>query len=285
LGEIIGILLESNEKQYLREWWDFRLNPKLFNPIWGWILKWCKSRKLRIEFFSIVLVFGGLVIEFGASHKAYIASDSLTESLRAQTAQANLLSTSNELQVAILTSNNLVLQKELLPRIITTKQMEDFKLYMTFVSKKTPVRISIGPEGFDTETFGKQLRDTLSYAGFTNTPECGVWGLYRDATRCIAIPTGDTNLTIPDAEIIFYSTNEADFTRTNGGEFIMPYNYHKSPFTNFENIPVVLDSDSSKQTFNAIGLGLKQIGLNVPWVPENQWVKSNEFEIFIPIKP
>jgi hypothetical protein len=46
----------------------------------------------------------------------------------------------------------------------------------------------------------------------------------------------------------------------------------------------VTDTDFVQKNFQAIDLGFKANGISVEWVPQSQWVKSNEFEIFIPVK-
>jgi len=124
-GEVMAILLESHNKGYFKEWWDFRLNPKLFGPIWGGLLKWLKPRKLRIEFLSVVLVVGGLVIEISAGHEAYIASDRQTSYLKIEAFQAyehaqELMRSNLVLAAAVeeLRSNNMTMEAELQPRII-----------------------------------------------------------------------------------------------------------------------------------------------------------------------
>ncbi|MGA3163011.1 MAG: hypothetical protein ABSD77_02260 [Verrucomicrobiota bacterium] len=227
-------------------------------------VKWRSKKKKQEYFWEYVLIFG-LGLELLA------LAWNVPESLRLK------------FRVEELRKQNDELEAELNPRRITIKQMEDFKLFMTFVSKKIPIRISIGQEGFDTETFGKDMRDMFNYAGFSATPDCGVWGLFRDNTRVTTTMIWETNR--PFAEIVYFATNSADFNfnPTNRGIPFM-WHYIPSPYTNFSIVPVVPESGSAKDVFDAIDIGLKQIKIPAYWFPENQWVKSNEFEIFIPVK-
>jgi len=158
--------------------------------------------------------------------------------------------------------------------------MENFKKFMSLVPK-IPVKISIGQEGFDTETYAKQMRDMFNYAGFGISSDSGPWGVFRDPTRIEARLPGDIKYR-DGVQIIYYTTNESDF----GTDGILNYVWTgiTSPYTNFTKIPVVQSSNDVRMIFEAIDCAFKSNGIPVVWEPENEWVKSNEFEIFIPIK-
>jgi hypothetical protein len=184
-------------------------------------------------------------------------------------------------EISELNNENLKLQAKLQPRTINVLQMEEFKAFMGSVVK-IPIKISVGQEGFDTETYAKQMRDMFTYAGFKTPPDSGPWGVFRDNTRLSARLLGQTNEGA-FVKILYYATNAADFQNINVG-FWYKLNYIKSPNSNFSRIPIITDSNAEREIFEAIDEAFEKIRIPRVWMPANGWIKSNEFEIFIPIK-
>lgn len=301
---IPGVILESAE--YVVKWSEKRKFLKFIRWIIGsptmleflCFAKTLKKALLPVETLGFIALVIGLMVEIFGSFQSDVsqsrdnaelyAAAGVATNMAAQAmetaARFNFDAAEARKQAAILESNNLELQKKLMPRTISVEQMELFKKYMNLVSKKIPVRVSIGQEGFDTETFGKDVRDMLSYAGFTNTPDCGPWGLFRDSTRLLALPPWEAGFQ-PECEIMYYSSKDMTETVRTNNQSIVGYRGVQSPFTNFTIVPAVFDSDPTQMVFQAIGMGLKQVGVSVAWVQGNPWVNSNQFEIFIPVKP
>jgi hypothetical protein len=93
--------------------------------------------------------------------------------------QAEILrgrSVSNELAVAMLTSNNLVLEKQVLrlknPSKITVEQRRMFLAILSEAHNvsKVPIDVIVGGNERETEQFAFQLRKVLSEAGYGETP-------------------------------------------------------------------------------------------------------------------
>jgi hypothetical protein len=196
------------------------------------------------------------------------------------------------MEVAQLTRNNLELQKTVLEleskvkaRTINSTQLEDFKKLMSLVPK-IPIRISLGQEGFDTETFAKQMRDLFNYAGFKADPGAGAYGVSRDPSRVWVRNIGNTN-DFPEAAILLNSTNDALNKQFSGKWITQIYQMPAlNLYTNFPPVPVINDTNAMEDICSRIGYGFTQIGIT--WrmflVKDQAWLKPGEFEIFIPIK-
>ncbi len=230
------------------------------------------SREVR----CIIAVAIGVTVEFVA------LAHSIPEAVQLEKDVAQIGSTNAQLVAdnLMLRSNVVALELKMQPRIITQKQINDFIFLMQHV-KKIPVKISIGQEGFDTETYGRQIRDMFTKAKFANSIDSGTWGIFRDSSRLEARNFGKTKAW-PFVEIVYYSTNNDDYFETNN---TFTYNLTASKFSNSPiPLPVVTENDPVEYVFYAIDYGFKQIGIPTEWRPSNQWVKPGEFEIFIPLK-
>lgn len=158
-------------------------------------------------------------------------------------------------------------------RQITPKQMEDFKK-LTAMIKKIPVRVSIGQECGDVESFSRQLRDMLNNAGFkdTNTQE-ELLGVHHDHTRIEALPIGGTNM-FEDAQIIFA-----------GEDIPKPFGVISCEFVPSQTPPIVFkvpETATNKDVFDALDAAFRLIGVRVAWNRADRWVAPGEFELFVP---
>jgi hypothetical protein len=88
----------------------------------------------------------------------------------------------------VLRKSNLELQSKLQPRTITLTQIKNFIFLTEKVTKTVPIKIVVGHEGFDTETYAFQLRDMLNRAGFKTNDDAGLWGINREPDIVFATP-------------------------------------------------------------------------------------------------
>jgi hypothetical protein len=97
------VIAKAEKTAKFSAWFDNRLNPAILDKF----AKFMRGKTLWAEFFSVFLVAGGLIIEFGASRVAYGISDLQVSNARLKTAK--LEQTSEELRQ----SNNLLALKVL----------------------------------------------------------------------------------------------------------------------------------------------------------------------------
>lgn len=132
--------------------------------------------------FWIVLVVA-LAVEFLGNEKAMRIADSINTQLdieagqaRKEAGQANERAAKDELAVAVLTSNNLVLQKEVLalntPRRIMGEQRDKFitLLCNPHNVSKIPIKVIVGESDSETDFFAMQIREMLDITGYGTKP-------------------------------------------------------------------------------------------------------------------
>jgi hypothetical protein len=170
-------------------------------------------------------------------------------------------------RAANIESNNLVLQKELQPRIITLTQITNF-IFLTEKIINVPVKISFASGRNETVNFAYQLRDMLNRAGFMPETNAGTWGINPDATHIWRrTRAGDTNW--PSVYLYVYGTNGCFNSR-----------FFAYEFTNKFARPIVNINDP-ETVGCAILFVLKQIGINTEEGSNSEIVKPNEFEFYI----
>ena len=126
-------------------------------------------------------------------------------------------------EAAELESNNLALRPKMQPRTISPQQFTNF-IVLTHRIKKTPIAVSIGQEGFDTETFAYQLRQMFTAAGFRTNDGALAWGINRDPTRLYALdagewenqPHGDFAVLVPPEKMADFMGGTFDVVTVNG---------------------------------------------------------------------
>jgi hypothetical protein len=111
-----------------------------------------------------------------------------------------------ERETELMRSNNLVLQKQLQPRIITMEEITNF-IFLTQHFPKNEIKVFFVSGRNETANYARQVRDMLNQADFkeeTNAPKFGINPITDQIA--IRINPGDTNW--PDIEIDKFSTNE-----------------------------------------------------------------------------
>lgn len=200
------------------------------------------------------------------------------EQARKDAAEAKLLATEIELTNAqiwqtnmVLRSNLAILELKVQPRIITSEQVTNF-IFLTEKIKKIPIAVSIGQEGFDTETFAHQIRTMFSRAGFGVAAGAGVWDIKRDPTRIFSFEIG---FPIVEADAAWIFPSEAGISDTSK----IRLSFER---TNKVERPIVTTTNET-DIYNAIAIALKQVGIKVI-ACTNMWTPPNGHEIYIPIK-
>jgi hypothetical protein len=172
-------------------------------------------------------------------------------------------------------SNNLVLQKELQPRIITQQNIIDFIFLTEKIGKKIPIKIHVTSYGDDTLSFSIQLRTMLDDAKFLR--DSSENGIEMDAKgngtpiHYITRKIGATE-EWPSVFFVIYSTND----------IYLLDNYIPTEITNGFVRPIVSDQNP-KEIYEAIQMCMDQIKIKTAWVPAT-WIATNEYEIFVPAK-
>jgi hypothetical protein len=182
-------------------------------------------------------------------------------------AEANERASSNEVQVAELTSNNIALQLKLQPRVITLTQMTNF-IFLTEKIPKIPIKIAYPYGRQETVNYACQIRDEFNQAGYFPETNSGVWGIDPDTSALIRrSKRADTNW--PDVVFFVYGTNDT-FT---------VQNFHYE-FTNGFARPIVTETNK-EMIGSAIMFALNQIGFKTEEASDLNWVKPGEIEFFI----
>jgi len=235
-----------------------------------------ESRKRKLE--KYIEIFACLAAFFFLAEAILGWRSSMLLAKELETLKSDNLK--HEQQVEELRSNNIVLAAKQMPRTINATQMEGFKFLTQYIQKK-PIKISIGLEGFDTETYASQMREMFTYAGFGTSADCGAWGIFRDSNRFERRMLGETNEPF-FVWIIYNGTN--NFA---GNQVVQP-NYTitmaASSNTNFPSLPVIIGGESPETISYAIEFALLKIGIPTALLQNNYWEKPGEFEIFIPLK-
>jgi hypothetical protein len=183
-----------------------------------------------------------------------------------------------EKQTASLQATNLLLRTKLdeleirlQPRRITMEQARKF-MFLTERVEKIPIKIVIGEEGRDTETFAGDLREMFTDAGFKTNADAGMWGITRIPEFHLKHPLGGTN-ELPDVIFVRYSpTHEI---------YLSPY--YTAEQTNGVLRPIV-STTNQYMVFEALGHAFQEIGMNYDWWANTSLVNSGECLILVPIK-
>jgi len=140
--------------------------------------KW-ESRLKRYEVIAGWILVIGLAMEYKGHKEETSILDASNMQLISETNEAETNSAASLAQAAkaekeaaeaneravLIESNNLVLQKELHPRIITQKQMKDF-IFLTENLPKLPIRVATGMASAEAENYAWQIRNLLNAAKF-----------------------------------------------------------------------------------------------------------------------
>jgi hypothetical protein len=188
-------------------------------------------------------------------------------------------------RTALVESNNLVLKKQVLeleakmqPRRITMEKRTNFMTLAQLIPK-IPVKIVIGQEGRDTEAFAKDLRETLTMAGFSANEGAGILGIDR-------LPS-----LIHWAEL--WNTNESDLIFFTFGTNHWSDHWHSSTASLFDQrigqvigprIPIVENKTDNVEIFSAIDYCFVKIGIKTEWVSDGYIVKPGEVLVFVPVR-
>lgn len=242
----------------------------------GWAAP--KNRREVLEKFCAVLLVVGLVVEIveaSKEDKQIATANVLAAQANEVAGKANERAAEIEKTEAMIEQTNLLLRSNFIalkmqnePRHITPEQLTNF-VFLTEKVTKIPITVSIGPNGFDTETFAFQLRQMLSMAGF-GTNKGDVWGIEHSPTRLSAHLIGtpspgnfDLTLLIPSKSSDAYRSAIFHYSFTNG--FRRP----DDPSTNEATI------------WSELGYIFKLDGFLID-AEDNGWDQS--FEVYVPIK-
>jgi hypothetical protein len=297
LGESVELVAKLGKRKDFIKWFSGRLNPRLLAPF----VKLTIPDKLWIEGISLILVAVGLLIEVIASHVVYGISDLQNAELKqeagdAMTSAAHSESNSAQvlLQVAGLNkeaadarviagaaneraanteSNNLVLQKELQPRIITMEQVTNFIFLTEKITKKIPIVVHCSSNGDEAWSFATQIRTMLDRAGFLRDSSQN--GIETDADRHIyATPGRALGFTNEEYSVIFFNFS------TNSLPAIDPYIVE---YTNGFCRPIISEKDYDPRVYEAVSQCFNEIGIKAGWNEKQIPISGGEsaFEIYI----
>ena len=219
------------------------------------------------KFFMALLVVGLAYELFEASESDKKAADAIKSA-----GQANERASSNEVQVAELTSNNIALQLKLQPRIITPEQMKDF-MFLTEKIPKFPIRVGVVGLG-EQLNYAIQIRNMLNLAGF-KTPDSDtnfMMGIYYDPTAVAWHNIQDTN-PWADIEFDYDSTN---FSTTGSVAHFEVVNGIKR--WTVQNNETNLEYKILIQNFQAIGI-------KTWWEFKPSWTSPNHCGVFVAGRP
>jgi hypothetical protein len=232
-----------------------------------------RDERHQIESRFIAMVSAGVIMEL------FVLGHSIREgvNLENKVSEANERASTNELAVAVLNSNNLVLRSnvvalelKLQPRIITQKQIRDF-IFLTENIAKIPIRIGINAP-YDSEKidYAIQMRSMFNKAGFgtpdadTNQDEgiCRQEGFALHHIKGIGI----TNY----AGVVFCLGGSRDFT-----EFVFPFEQ-----TNGFTRPVISESQrgDANKNFCAVRFVFNQIGIDTEGVEPSNWTNETNMQ-------
>ena len=171
----------------------------------------------------------------------------------------------------VLRSNVVALEIKLKPRRITMEQRTNF-MHLAEYIPKIPIKILIGQEGRDTEIFAKDLRDTLTMAGFKANDGAGIFGVNRDNTLVCTIDLANTN----ESDVIFVEFGTEDKSTH--------WNLSHRHFDNGPTFPLVTNTNDNEQIFSAIDDCFQTIHFKTEWMSDHVNVKPGEFLILVPVK-
>lgn len=285
-GEFVDVIAKWWKKKWVRVGFGIRFE-RLNRYRLSRTIKFCRPHLLEIETFSLALVVIGLLIEVGASHKVYRISDRQNAVLNKEAADAerdagsatnmaaqaiakaakfDLARAIADQQTAIAVSNNLVLQKELQPRIISLEQITNF-IFLTEKIPKIPVKISFPLGQTETGNFAYQLRQMLNEAHFPPPTNSAVWGMDPIADyMSYRTKTADTYW--PSVVLYVYGTN-GNFNARN-------FSYES---TNGYARPIISGSDN-EEIASGIMFALKQIGISIEEDSSSLFASPSNFVLF-----
>ena len=193
------------------------------------------------------------------------------EQTRKDAADTRLLAASVEQTNIVLRSNLNALVLKIQPRIITPEQVTNF-IFLTDKIKKIPITVSIGQEGFDTESYAFQLRTMLSQAGFGTNDSAGTWGITRDNTRLLGRYIGTPSA---DVEVVFVVPSKAILDS-------MITNLLNSEVVNGITRPVVVSTNDA-EVYHALHFVFQKLNIQTRGYA-SEWTPPRTFEIFVPMK-
>jgi hypothetical protein len=191
IGEVLAAIVEFISEKFFQKFFE----------------KW-KPRLRLIEIISVGVLIFGLAMEYkGHKEETHILDlDNATLNAKAGDAierAANIESNNVALSLKVeeLRSANITLELKLQPRRITAQQRDKF-IELLKDSPKCPVKIIVGREDDETETFARQIRETLDAAGYGT-------GKDDDITRLPYLSSASPIGGVMDApiEISFFGTN------------------------------------------------------------------------------
>lgn len=244
-----------------------------------------KRRKRLKKVFEMLVIIGvagevfsdGGIFGFGSHLQTITERETAAGNERAGNAEkdaglANERAANAELKVEELRKANDELETKIRPRRITMEQRTNFMALARFIPK-IPVKIVIGQEGRDTEVFAKDLRETLTMAGFTANNNAGMLGVDRNPTLLEWDELWNTN----SADLIFieYGTNN----------FSTVYTPALAQFKNGQNVPMVeSDQTDMLKIFGAISYCFQTVGIKTGWMNDSHNVNPGEVVILVPVK-
>jgi hypothetical protein len=171
-------------------------------------------------------------------------------------------------------SNNFVLQKQMQPRIITMEQVTNF-IFLTAKVPKIPIKICIGQESAETETFAYQFRDMFNQAGFKLDSSAGLFGITRRPDFRMVMPINRNDY----GDIYFITMN----TNWNG---VVAYPLNVE-ITNGLTRPIITNGDNVEAVYEGIQFALGQINIDTKrYISDTNsvFVNSGEFGFLVPDK-
>jgi len=239
--------------------------------------------------FWVVLVVA-LAVEFWGNVKAMRIADSINSQLDAEAGQARkdagaaieraaLIESNNvalSWQVEELRSNNIVLEARLLPRTITPQQETNF-ISLCANIPKMPIKILIGLEDNETESFAQDVRRALDAAGF----ECPDGGFIRDQTLIMTRPLGVSNF---DSELCI-ATGDKNVVPKGREPVVVPGMIFLSKNAAGERVVWTEGLDQIGVVY-CVGDSFAKVGIPTTWLSQSaeKYLKTNEAAIYIPEK-
>lgn len=222
-----------------------------------------KFDKIGAVFWIVVVI--GLALEIPDAAKV----ERENANLNREAGDARKMAGQANERASITESNNLVLRKQLdiveleaRDRIITEDKKKDF-IFLMEKTPKIPIIIDIGDGIGETESFGFQIRQLLSAAGFPIMPTL------RDANMDFGRGIAETNL--PSVYILINTgtTNKVIFF---DGETTEETNGFERP---------VVSKKTTGNVYKAIETGFNQINIITRWKFNQKEGQIGDCEIFI----
>ena len=161
-----------------------------------------KGRLAWAKRMSALILIAGLILEFSEAAK----SDKDVSAAMKAAGQTNERASTNELRVAELQSNNIVLETQLEklrhPRIITSEERERIIGFLSDCHNVSKIRIEviIGNNDRETERFAFQVRKVLDEAGYGDVPSKYQSPLVQMADNSVYVTYGWPHIDLPTFE-------------------------------------------------------------------------------------